>query len=373
MLDPTAVPRAASAPATYDAGFVDEMGTSLAGHYLGWFPFCRDAVLSTVDSFADSDRLCRYLGLQADQLDRARLTEGWLRPFRSYLTRSGKFVRPYLVCLCMEGYGRDPRTLPSMVALAEVIHSSSLILDDIADDSLLRRGGPTAHQQVGVRVAGATGAAWMNLGFELLGTPVVDQLFRAMAWEHFVTGLGTTIDVTWPWKGSTRHAPEEYLQEVIHRSTSYTYRLPMKIGGWVGGASASEVAKLASFGEQLGLAFQLMDDILNVAPRDAHWGKEVAEDVAQGKITLQVLLALERGTDAQRSRLLQVLAARTHDPHPLMAAVDILRATGALDDCRRQAEAMAAECVAIAHSLEMKPEHRERLAQFADYIVKRGR
>ncbi|HEX4620473.1 MAG TPA: polyprenyl synthetase family protein, partial [Myxococcaceae bacterium] len=207
--------------ATYDDAFLQEMAAPLAQHYLHWFSFCREAVLSTVDSFAESDPLRQYLGLQPDQLDRARVSEAWLRPFRSYLTRSGKFVRPYLVCLCMEGYGRDPRTLPRMVALAEVIHSSSLILDDIADDSLLRRGGPTAHQQVGVRVAGATGAAWMNLGFELvwaererLGTHVVDRLFQAMAWEHFVTGLGTTIDVTWPWKGSTRHSPEEYLQEV---------------------------------------------------------------------------------------------------------------------------------------------------------------
>jgi geranylgeranyl pyrophosphate synthase len=365
---------------TYDAGFVGEMAASLADHYLHWFPFCRDAVLSTVDGFAESDNLKRYLGLEVDQLDRARMDAGWRRPFRSYLTRSGKFVRPYLACLCMEGYGRDPRSLPRMVALAEIIHSSSLILDDIADDSLLRRGGPTAHQQVGVRVAGATGAAWMNLGFELvwsererLGSEVVDHLFRAMAWEHFVTGLGTTIDVTWPWQGSTRHSADEYLQEVIHRSTSYTYRLPMKIGGWAGGAGANEVAKLASYGEQLGLAFQLMDDILNVAPRDAHWGKEVAEDIAQGKITLQVLIALERGTDAQRAHLLEVLAARTHDPRELMAAVEILRATGALEDCQCRAESMANDCVAIAHSLDMKPEHRARLAQFADYIVKRGR
>jgi geranylgeranyl pyrophosphate synthase len=364
----------------YDAGFVEEMAAPLAEHYLHWFPFCRDSVLSTVRAVAEADHLPRYLGLEPGQLDRARVEEGWLEPFRSYLTRSGKFVRPYLVCLCMEGYGRDPRTLPRMVALAEIIHSSSLILDDITDDSLLRRGGATAHQQVGVRVAGAAGAAWMNLGIELvwaerekLGTEVVDKLFQAMAWEHFVTGLGTTIDVTWPWQGTTRHSAEEYLQEIVHRSTSYTYRLPMKIGGWVGGAGEREVAKLSSYGEQLGLAFQLMDDILNVAPRDAHWGKELAEDVAQGKITLQVLLALERGTDAQRARLLQVLSAHTHDPRELTAAVEILRATGALEDCRRRAEAMAADCVAIAHSLEMRPEHRERLALFADYIVKRGR
>src|SRR5690606_8378659 len=96
------------------------------------------------------------------------LREAWFEPYRSYHTRSGKMLRPVLVCMVMQAFGRDPGQVPTVVAMAEIIHAASLVLDDIADDSPLRRGGPTAHQLVGVRVAGASASAWLNVCFELL-------------------------------------------------------------------------------------------------------------------------------------------------------------------------------------------------------------
>src|SRR5262249_40882327 len=155
-------------------------------------------------------------------------------------------------------------------------------------------------QMHGVLVAGASASAWLNLAMEIawhdidrLGADTTRRLIEAIAWEHFVTGLGTTIDVTWAWEKSLDHSPAEYLRQVVHRSTSYTYRLPLKIGAITAGADDQQVAALSQYGEKLGLAFQLVDDVLNVAPADEHWGKEVAEDISQGKITLQVLLALQ--------------------------------------------------------------------------------
>ena len=124
--------------------------------------------------------------------------------------------------------------------------------------------------------------------------------------------------------------PAEYLQQILHRSASYTYRLPLKIGGLSSGAPDSEIANLAKVGEQIGLAFQIVDDILNVDSSDEHWGKAKAEDLSQGKITLQVILALERGSEKQKERLSQILMRHTTDPGELSEAVLILKDTGAV-------------------------------------------
>ncbi len=106
-------------------------------------------------------------------------------------------IRPVLVCLTARSLGADLVRAPSFAAIAEMIHSSSL--DDIADD--LRRGEPTAHRIVGVRTAGALGSSWLNMCFDILTSSQSDlrdssrrRLGRELAWEHWVTGLGTTID-----------------------------------------------------------------------------------------------------------------------------------------------------------------------------------
>ncbi|MBC7806832.1 MAG: polyprenyl synthetase family protein [Akkermansiaceae bacterium] len=364
----------------FSTDFTRDMGTDLADHYLRWLPFIRESILSLLADYANPNVRARTWGIAEQGSDPAFLDDNLVAPFRSYLQRSGKMLRPYLVCWCLEAYGGDPSLRPCQVALAEVIHSSSLILDDIVDDSPFRRGDQTAHRMVGVLIAGAAGSGWLNTGFDivwrdrdLLGERVTARLMEELAWEHFVTGLGTTVDLTWAWKATMDHPPEEYLQQVVHRSTSYTYRLPMKIGGLVADASESEIAKLAAFGEQIGLAFQLIDDVLNVKPTDAHWGKEVAEDIGQGKITLQILMALGRASVPDRQRLIDILRARTADPAERAVAVAILEDTGALDDCRRLAHQLYEEASRIIEDMAVDVQAQRRLQDFAAYIVKRGR
>jgi geranylgeranyl pyrophosphate synthase len=362
----------------YKTDFLADMDPDLAAHYTHWYPFCREAVLSTARGLVTS-KAAQFETLLGDAaISETCLRRYWLEPFESYLHRSGKMLRPYLVCLCLEAFGVDPRSRPKQVAMAEMIHSSSLMLDDIADDSLLRRGAPCAHQVHGVVVAGAAASAWFNIVVELAWNEAGDdfetarKLMEAITWEHFVTGLGTTIDVTWSWQANINGTVQQYLQQVVHRSTSYTYRLPLKIGAIAAGAAEREALVLAQFGEKLGLAFQLIDDILNVAPRDNRWGKEVAEDISQGKITLQVLLALEVANGQQRSELLGILGSQTHDAALLQRAVGILRDTGALERAERQAATWVAEAKRSLETLDSRILAR-RLTAFADYVILRSR
>jgi geranylgeranyl pyrophosphate synthase len=365
----------------YHDNFLADMPPALADEYRHWYPYCRQAVLATIDRIGTREFLEQALGQPLSEQRYHALRTAWLDPYRSYHTRSGKMLRPFLVCFCAQAFGRDPTTMPTIVAVAEIIHAASLILDDIADDSPLRRGGPTAHRLVGVRVAGAIASAWLNVCFELLSKEdlgiapdATAILMEEIAWEHWVTGIGTTIDTTWPWLGHFDHRPEQYLQSVLHRSTSYTYRLPFKIGAIAAGANQQQFAQFAALGEELGLAFQIVDDILNLQPGDANWGKELAEDLTQGKITLQVLLTLERAPEHERARLSEILKRRTDDPKLLHEATSIMDRSGAFSAAREIAGRHVARTKEIAASMDFLSEaDREKLNGFIDYIVKRAR
>ena len=313
----------------YSDSFLKDMAPPLADHYASLLDVCREAVREA------ADRMESLVTAAADvSVPPGASATGWelfprpdhpahlwTKPLRDYTNRSGKLLRPYLVCLCLEAYGKDPAEYRSLIGAAEVIHSSSLILDDVSDDSPLRRGAKTAHQQYGMRVAGAAASATLNLASELvwaerhrLELGRTERLLAELAWEHFVTGVGTAVDVVWAEGNDVQRTEERYLQQIVHRSTSYTYRLPLKVGAVCSGAPSADFDGLSEFGELVGLAFQLIDDILNVKPTDSHWGKVVAEDVTQGKRSLQVIVALERSDPAGRRRLAQILDSRTRDP-----------------------------------------------------------
>jgi geranylgeranyl diphosphate synthase type I/geranylgeranyl diphosphate synthase type II len=266
------------------------------------------------------------------------------------------------------------------VGLAEIIHSASLVLDDISDDSLLRRGAPSAHQRYGTQVAGASGSSWLNIGCEIawrdrdaLGPEATHRLIQALSWEHFVTGLGTTIDVTWAWLADPHHTADEYLQQVLHRSTSYTYRLPMKIGGLAAGADGEDLEHLSGFGEQVGLAFQLVDDVLNAKPGDGHWGKEIGEDISQGKVTLQVIIALQRSTPENRRRLLAIHGSQTHEQSLLQEAASLIERTGAFEDCLRLASDQASRAREHVEALKIDAVYKDHLLSLSEYVLRRHR
>lgn len=368
-------------PSTYSDSFLADMEPALGDDYRSWLAFCRESALGAVDRIGTKGFIERALGLELPEAAYRSLRASWFEPYRSYHERGGKLLRPYLVCFCLKAYGKDPRDFANVVAVAEIIHSASLVLDDIIDDSVLRRGGPTMHRRVGVRVAGTAASAWLNIAFELLEEApatlpeqATRALVEAIAWEHWVTGLGTTVDVSWPWLRSYDRSPGEYLQSVLHRSTSLTYRLPLKLGAIAAGASGSEVEMFAALGEELGLSFQIIDDILNVTPDDPHWGKQVAEDLTQGKVTLQVLLALDRSDRADRDRLIEVLEARTADPAQLQEAVDILAQSGAFDAARRMAAVHVERTKQIVERMTFLPDiDRNHLRGFVEYVVKRSR
>lgn len=363
----------------YSSEFVKDMSPQLGDHYLNLFPWLKSVVLQVVKEYCNEDRVRQLLDIR-DNRDLIGYERAWIQPLESYINRSGKYLRPYLVSLLLEAYGHTPADWPLEIALAEIIHSSSLILDDIADNSKYRRGELTAHELYGAGIAGAAACGWLNLGAELvwmdkdrLGPGAISHLLQELAWEHYVTGVGTVVDVTWAWRREGDFSTATYLQQVVHRSTSYTYRLPLKIGAITAHAPLADIQALSNFGELLGLAFQLKDDMLNAEANDAHWGKEIGEDIMEGKFTLQIIYALEHASPGDKKELLEILGSKTRNQALIAKAVDILRRTGAFEYCQSLAISYCEKSKSCIRPLTIAPRYKEMLVTFAEYIINRNR
>lgn len=189
-----------------------------------------------------------------------------------------------------------------------------------------------------------------------------------------MTGIGTTIDTAWPSDVGAGHLPQEYLQSVVHRSTSYTYRMPFKIGVCAADGDETALRDYSRLGEEIGLAFQIIDDQLNVDPRGEVWGKATGEDITAGKVTLQVLLTAELASTPDWEHLTEILRSGTTDQTQLREAVSIMRRCGALTESRRIADQHLDTCQDIIRGMTfLQGDTAPVLESLVDYLGRRDR
>ncbi len=218
---------------------------------------------------------------------------------RYSLEAGGKRVRPVLCLLACEAVGGIAgQALPGAIAL-EYVHTYSLIHDDLPamDDDDLRRGRPTNHKVFGEGHAILAGDALLTEAFALLARADLDPVRRAEALALLAEGAG--------WRGMAGGQALDLEGEklatydldhlrLIHRlKTGALLRASLEIGAVLGGASPSERAALRAFGEAIGLAFQIRDDLLDATSTDADLGKRAGKDAGRGKITYPSLLGLD--------------------------------------------------------------------------------
>ena len=260
--------------------------------------------LASIQVQADLDRLLPILDavltVPFRQGEAPRLGEA----VRYSLEAGGKRVRPVLCLLACEAVGGTAaQALPGALAL-EYVHTYSLIHDDLPamDDDDLRRGRPTNHKVFGEGHAILAGDALLTEAFGVLATADLEANRRAEALALLAEGAG--------WRGmaggQALDLEGEKIQsydlghlQLIHRlKTGALLRASLEIGAVLGGARRSEQAALRAFGEAIGLAFQIQDDILDATATDAELGKRAGKDAGKGKITYPSLLGLEGARQA---------------------------------------------------------------------------
>ncbi|HNW58362.1 MAG TPA: polyprenyl synthetase family protein [bacterium] len=291
-------------------------------------------------------------------------------PMRYALAQPGKQLRPALLLLCAEAAGgrREP---PLDAALAiEVIHTFTLVHDDIMDHDLLRRGRPTVQHRWDENVALLAGDGLLVLGYSLLArlepglVPEVMRLFSAAILEICE---GQALDKEFETRAEI--SLEEYYG-MIGKKTGRLFALACAAGALLGGGDAGAVAALESYGALVGRAFQLQDDLLDLLGDEKTIGKDVGSDLEENKKTFLITHARHNAHPGQLEQLAALTAVKPLTPERLAAIIALFHATGSISAARTDiARSLEAARQALA-PLPQSPA-REDLAAFLDAIAGR--
>jgi octaprenyl-diphosphate synthase len=267
----------------------------------------------------------------------------------------GKRIRPVMVLLSSKLFNYTGRSVIRLGAVVEIIHTATLVHDDIIDEAQTRRGRPAANTQ------------WGNSKCVLAGDWLYMQSFKIAVQERNFRVLDTLIDLTQAMVegellqmeklGKMITADEHF--DLIYRKTACLFSVCMRLGAIVAGASPEEEEKLASYGRSVGLAFQIVDDLLDLTATADVLGKPVGSDLREGKVTLAVIHALERCSKGERAMIETVLRERAFRSVTLDQVLDILARYGSVD-------------YATARASEFAQAARDNLADFPDSEIKRA-
>jgi len=284
-------------------------------------------------------------------------------PALEALTAGGKRLRPILLVLSARmGEPEDGALLTASTAI-EVLHTATLIHDDVVDKAGSRRGRPTTAAAHGREVAVATGDylfAEAFYGLAEIGDPRLVRAFSEAA-------MGLAAGELEQFRSARGPVEVEAYLEHIRMKTAGLFKAACVAGGTLGGLSIKQVDALATYGQALGLAFQMSDDVMDLVGKPGLMGKGVGADLAEGTVTLPVIFALKEGDAAVIRRVLQ-----TPSPSPeiLEAGIEAVLATDAI----RKTETWAlGEVEAAIEGLELLPDGAERaiLEAIASEVVGR--
>jgi geranylgeranyl pyrophosphate synthase len=276
----------------------------------------------------------------------------------STIAAGGKRLRPLLVFLAAGTPGEDATGLLRAAAAVELIHSASLVHDDVLDAAPLRRGRPTVVAAAGRGAATATGDLLFSRAFHELSLNGRADQIRVLSDASSALAQGELLQREDAWN---LDVPEERYLRRCDLKTARLFQGACELGGMEGGGHASA---LGDFGRRIGVAFQLLDDVLDVSGPPERTGKHRGTDLLDGTVTLPLILARDRDPRVGGMDLREV---RT--PAAAEALCDAIAATGALDVARERALAVVAE--AKAELPDLPDAQRAALELVADGVVDR--
>jgi geranylgeranyl diphosphate synthase type I len=276
--------------------------------------------------------------------------------------------------LSCEAIGSDSKKLLPIAASIEMFHNFTLSHDDIEDDSEMRRGKPCLHKIYGIPLAinagdGLFAMVWeTSLLLEMPPKKIVEaQRILSDAFRRVLEGQGMEID----WYRTNRwDITEENYADMVAGKTGALIAASCEVGAFLGGGKKRQRKVLREFGNAVGVAFQIQDDILNIIGKEETYGKEIGGDISEGKRTLMVIHTLEKASIEDKKRLTSILDEKTKDRQKISEAIEILKKYNSNEYARKQAEKLI---VKAKKGLEKLPqtEARQKLLELADFFINR--
>jgi octaprenyl-diphosphate synthase len=278
----------------------------------------------------------------------------------------GKRLRPMLVILSAGAFGYRGRHHHELAAVVEFIHTATLLHDDVVDESALRRGQPTANSMFGNAASVLVGDFVYSRAFQMMVGVDNMRVLQVLADATNVIAEGEVLQLM-----NCRNADidEQGYLRVIRYKTAKLFEAATRLGAILGGGSLAEEQAIADYGMHLGTAFQLIDDVLDYSGDHAAIGKNVGDDLAEGKPTLPLIYAINNGTPAQAALVRN--AIEHGGLNELAAVLEAIKTTGALEYARSQARAESRLACAALDCLQ-NSKYRDYLLQLADFAVTRS-
>jgi len=283
--------------------------------------------------------------------------------------KSGKRIRPACLIFCSRLCGYKGPDHVFWSALVEIVHTASLIHDDIVDNARLRRGRDTVHTRWGPNITVLLG--------DFLYIQSIALALRAK--NHNINDILAEVTVQmiegelveYSTSGNPDLTEDLYL-EILDKKTAQLFSASCRIGGVLAGAAAEEEQRLREFGQNLGLAFQIVDDLLDLTGDEATLGKPVLSDFREGRITLPLIHALRRAKGNARDELLHLLKNRTTEKNAAKKILGHIASSGGLDYAFERAVAFSQKAKKALAAFPSST-YRESLNLMVDLILQRNK
>lgn len=317
-----------------------------------------------------------------DGVDVQQFADNIIKPIREITDRGGKSWRSYAALACCDVVGGDSRQFVQWLAMPELMHVGSLIVDDVQDRSTIRRGGPTVHLIYGDAVAINAGTAAYFLGQKLLYSERMSDRDRVRLYELYFETLraghaGQALDIA----GIDDAMPEavasgdglklERRVLAVHRlKTAVPAATLARMGAIAGNGTEAQIEGVGNFFESIGLAFQIIDDVLNLRGFKGDL-KSRGEDIAHGKVTLPVAKAIGALNAEERAWLWKTVSSRPQDQTVIDQVIEKLETCGAITACETEARALVEAAWARLDPLVMDTLPKLMLRAFGWYVLER--
>jgi len=302
------------------------------------------------------------------------ITPNNLQEASVYLTKAGgKMIRPSLSLITSEAVGGNMENALKVGAAIELIHTFSLIHDDIMDNDDMRRGMPSVHKVWGEDVAILAGDTLFSKAFEIIinteksSSHQINQALATVADACVKICEGQALDMGFE---NRYDVTEEEYMEMIFKKTGALIAAATKVGAIMGGASQEIIDVMYNYGRLIGLSFQIQDDYLDLISDENTLGKPIGSDIVKGKMTIIVVNALNNANDEDGEKLLEILKAENNSQDDIHLAIEIFNKYGSIEYARNIALENVMKAKQLLEILD-DSSSKQLLFDIADFVLER--
>ena len=319
-----------------------------------------------------SNEILQLVNQYLDQLPYERQPRSLYEPIQYVLSLGGKRIRPVLMLLAYNLFRDDPESILPTACGLETYHNYTLLHDDLMDNADLRRGHETVHRRWDANTAILSGDSMLVLAYQRVAQCRPDKLADVLAlFTETALQIGEGQQYDMDFEHRTDVSEAEYI-EMIRLKTSVLLACATKMGALLADASEADAQNLYKFGEQMGLAFQLQDDFLDVYGDPAVFGKAIGGDITSNKKTYMLINAVNRANPEQRQELMRWIEAKEFNREEKVRAVTALYdQIGIRQLCEQKINYYFDECRKYLARVGVSDERKQQLLDYTDEMMER--